>query len=62
MSRALLRVGAVFAKSAVAAGAFGAHGLAPRLTMRAMSVYEVAVRYQMNHAIAMALVAVVIER
>lgn len=38
---------------AVAAGAFGAHGLRDRLSERHLEVFEIAVRYQMYHALAM---------
>ena len=37
----------------VALGAFGAHGLKDRVTPDMLGVFEVGVRYQMYHAIAM---------
>ena len=37
----------------VALGAFGAHGLQERLTPDMLSTFEIGVRYQMYHAIAM---------
>jgi uncharacterized membrane protein YgdD (TMEM256/DUF423 family) len=42
---------------AVAAGAFGAHGLRSRLTAEALAVFETAARYHMYHALAMAALA-----
>jgi uncharacterized membrane protein YgdD (TMEM256/DUF423 family) len=38
---------------AVAAGAFGAHALRGKLEPRMLDVFEVAVRYQMYHALAL---------
>ncbi len=42
---------------AVAAGAFGAHGLQGRLDAHALSLFETAARYHMAHALAMGLAA-----
>jgi uncharacterized membrane protein YgdD (TMEM256/DUF423 family) len=42
---------------AVAAGAFGAHGLQGRLDAHALSVFETAARYQMYHALAIGIAA-----
>jgi len=42
---------------AVAAGAFGAHGLRDRLSERHLEVFEVGARYQMYHALALLAVA-----
>lgn len=49
--------GSVNAFLAVAAGAFGAHGLRPRVTPRMLEVFETAARYQMFHALALFAVA-----
>jgi uncharacterized membrane protein YgdD (TMEM256/DUF423 family) len=38
---------------AVALGAFGAHGLADKLSEKALSVYHTAAQYQMYHALAL---------
>jgi uncharacterized membrane protein YgdD (TMEM256/DUF423 family) len=43
---------------AVAAGAFGAHGLQDRLDPHALTIFETGARYQMYHALAMGLAAV----
>lgn len=48
-----LRLGALLGLVGVAAGAFGAHGLKGRLTPEDLAVFEVAVRYQMFHALAL---------
>ena len=45
-------VGALLGFVAVAAGAFGAHGLRGVLTPERFETFEVAVRYQMYHALA----------
>ena len=45
---------------AVAAGAFGAHGLQGRLDAAALQVFETAARYHMYHALAMGLAAVLV--
>ena len=49
----LFALGAMSAFVAVAAGAFGAHGLKARLAPDLLAVFEVAVRYQMYHALAL---------
>lgn len=56
-SRAFLTVGALAGALAVAAGAFGAHGLRARVTPEALVIFEVGVRYQMYHALALLAVA-----
>jgi uncharacterized membrane protein YgdD (TMEM256/DUF423 family) len=43
--------GAISAFVAVAAGAFGAHGLKSRLSAEMLAIFETGVRYQMFHAI-----------
>lgn len=48
-----MTVGAVNAFLAVAAGAFAAHSLRPRLEPRMLEVFETAARYQMYHALAL---------
>jgi uncharacterized membrane protein YgdD (TMEM256/DUF423 family) len=42
---------------AVAAGAFGAHGLQGRLDAHALTIFETGARYQMYHALAIGLAA-----
>ena len=50
-------LGAVFAATAVGAGAFGAHALKTIVTPPMLAVYETAVRYQMYHALGLFVVA-----
>ena len=51
--RMLAAAGALFALTAVAAGAFGAHGLRAWLPAERMGAFETAVRYQGLHALAL---------
>lgn len=53
-----LASGAFFALLAVMAGAFGAHGLRNIVSERSLDVFQTAVSYQMYHALALILVAV----
>ena len=57
MERLFVGLGASFAFIGVAAGAFGAHALQTRLSPERMATFEVAVRYQMYHALALLAVA-----
>lgn len=50
-------LGAVFAATSVAAGAFGAHALKSILDPPMLTVYETAARYQMYHALGLFVVA-----
>lgn len=51
--KAFLIAAILFAFLAVAAGAFGAHFLRARLTPEALNAFEIAVRYQIYHALAL---------
>jgi uncharacterized membrane protein YgdD (TMEM256/DUF423 family) len=57
MENTIVIIGAIIGALGVAAGAFGAHGLANTLTPERMDTYEIAVRYQMYHALALFAVA-----
>jgi uncharacterized membrane protein YgdD (TMEM256/DUF423 family) len=57
VERRFFMLGAVFALIGVAAGAFGAHALKSRLTPDLLAVFEVGVRYQLVHALALLAVA-----
>jgi len=48
-----LRIAAALGLSGVALGAFGAHGLKNRLEADLLEIFEVGVRYQMYHAVAL---------
>jgi len=50
---AWIRLGALSAALAVAAGAFGAHALRERLSEPMLAVFETGARYQMYHALAL---------
>jgi len=62
MSHVFLMIAAVSGFVAVALGAFGAHGLRERLAPDLLAVFEVGVRYQMYHALALVGVALALER
>jgi uncharacterized membrane protein YgdD (TMEM256/DUF423 family) len=53
MPERFFRLGAVSGLLAVAAGAFGAHGLRARLEPAMLLVFETGARYQMYHALAL---------
>jgi len=57
MARLFLSLGASSAALGVALGALGAHALRGRLEPRMLDAFEVAVRYQMYHALALLAVA-----
>ncbi|MGB8511068.1 MAG: DUF423 domain-containing protein, partial [Pyrinomonadaceae bacterium] len=57
MDRMFFAAGAVSAFVAVALGAFGAHALKSRLEPDMLMTFEVGVRYQMYHALALIAVA-----
>ena len=53
MDRLFFAAGAISAFVAVALGAFAAHGLKARLAPELLATFEVGVRYQMYHALAL---------
>lgn len=50
--KALIFIAALLGFLSVAAGSFGAHALKSRLDRDSLSIFEVGVRYQMYHALA----------
>ncbi|MCA9522524.1 MAG: DUF423 domain-containing protein [Myxococcales bacterium] len=62
MSRLFLLCASGFGFLAVALGAFGAHALRSRLEPRMLEIFEVGVRYQMYHALALAFVGLALAR
>ena len=62
MSRLFLMLGALSAFLGVALGAFGAHGLRDRIPADLLAVFEVGVRYQMYHALALLAVGLLLRR
>lgn len=57
MDRTFFACGAILAFIAVAAGAFGAHGLKSKIPAEMLTVFEVGVRYHMYHALALFIVS-----
>jgi len=57
MDRFFAIIGATSGFFAVAAGAFGAHALRPRLSPDLLTIFETGARYQMYHAVALLFVA-----
>lgn len=57
MDRLFVILGAASAFVGVAAGAFGAHALKSRLAPDQLAIFEVGVRYQLVHALALLAVA-----
>jgi uncharacterized membrane protein YgdD (TMEM256/DUF423 family) len=55
--RVWLFLAALFGGTAVALGAFAAHGLSNRLSPQALTTFETGARYQMYHALAIGLAA-----
>jgi uncharacterized membrane protein YgdD (TMEM256/DUF423 family) len=53
-----LCIAAINGGLAVAAGAFGAHGLQARIDAQALQVFETGARYHMYHALAIGLAAI----
>ncbi len=53
MDKTFFLIGSLSGAIAVTLGAFGSHGLRRRLTAESMATFEIGVRYQMYHALAM---------
>lgn len=62
MDRVFLAIGCVSAAVAVVLGAFAAHGLRARLVPDMLSTFEIGVRYQMYHALALLVVGILVPR
>lgn len=62
MTQIFLSVAAILAGLSVAAGAFGAHALREKVTERSLEIFETAARYQMYHALALLVVALLLSR
>jgi uncharacterized membrane protein YgdD (TMEM256/DUF423 family) len=60
--RLWLVAGAINGFLAVALGAFAAHGLSKRLEPRMLEIFEIGVRYQMYHGLALLAVAWLVSR
>lgn len=62
MIRIFLVVAAILGGLSVAGGAFASHALKDKLTERALEIFETGARYQMYHALALLLVALLLTR
>lgn len=60
--RIFLTLASLLGGLAVVAGAFGSHALRGSLSDRALGIFETGVRYQMYHALALLLVALLLDR
>lgn len=60
--RFFLVTAAILAGLSVAIGAFSAHALKDKLSVQALTIFETGARYQMYHALALLLVAVLLSR
>jgi len=58
MVRVFLFLGSLLAGLSVASGAFASHALKDRLTERGLAIFETATKYQMYHALALILLAI----
>lgn len=59
-NRLFLLLAALLGASAMGMGAFATHSLRPQLSERLLAIFETAARYQMYHALALLLVALLV--
>lgn len=62
MIRVFLVVASILGGLSVAGGAFAAHALKEKLSERSLEIFETGARYQMYHALALLLVALLLTR
>lgn len=62
MTRTFTFIAAILGGISVACGAFASHALREKLSERSVSIFETATRYQMYHALALLLVALLLSR
>lgn len=62
MARLFFTVAALLGALSVAGGAFGAHALKGQLTENALNSFETGIRYQMYHALALLVVALLLKQ
>jgi uncharacterized membrane protein YgdD (TMEM256/DUF423 family) len=62
MTQLFLAIASILGGTSVAAGAFASHALKERLSDRALEIFETGARYQMYHALALMLVALLLLR
>lgn len=62
MAQVFVSLAAVLGGLSVAAGAFAAHALRGKISERSLEIFDTAARYQMYHALALLLIALLITR
>lgn len=62
MTRIFLSLAAILGGLSVAAGAFASHALREKISDRSLEIFEVGARYQMYHALALLVVALLLSR
>ncbi|MDB9540554.1 DUF423 domain-containing protein [Anabaenopsis tanganyikae CS-531] len=62
MAQVFVSLAAVLGGLSVAAGAFAAHALRGKISERSLEIFDTAARYQMYHALALLLIALLISR
>jgi len=62
MVRIFLGIAAILGGLSVAGGAFASHALKEKLSERAIEIFETGARYQMYHALALLMVALLLSR
>jgi uncharacterized membrane protein YgdD (TMEM256/DUF423 family) len=62
MTQFFLTIAALFGGLSVAGGAFGAHALREKISERSLEIFDTGARYQMYHALALLLVAILMSR
>ena len=62
MAQIFVSIAAVLGGLSVAAGAFAAHALKEKISERSLEIFDTGARYQMYHALALLLVALLISR
>ena len=62
MTQFFLTIAAMFGGLSVAGGAFGAHALREKISERSLEIFDTGARYQMYHALALLLVAMLMSR
>jgi uncharacterized membrane protein YgdD (TMEM256/DUF423 family) len=62
MTQIFFTIAAIFGGLSVAAGAFGSHALREKVSERILEIFDTGARYQMYHALALLLVAILISR
>ncbi|BAZ27430.1 hypothetical protein NIES4073_83490 [Kalymmatonema gypsitolerans NIES-4073] len=62
MTQIFLSLAAILGGLSVAAGAFGSHALQEKISERSLEIFDIGTRYQMYHALALLVVALLLSR